>query len=49
MVVKDSVGNYHYDFLPNKDGLWTYAWEGTGIVEAASQNMLLNINPNLFG
>ncbi|MEK6860967.1 MAG: hypothetical protein AABY07_03255 [Nanoarchaeota archaeon] len=29
-LVKDSVGNYHVDFLVNVSGDWNYSFEGTG-------------------
>jgi uncharacterized protein YfaS (alpha-2-macroglobulin family) len=37
-VVKDSVGNFHYDFLPTERGNYTYRWEGTGNAIAAGQS-----------
>lgn len=36
-VVKDSVGIYHYDFLPNGQGNYVYRWEGTGNAIASGQ------------
>lgn len=34
-LVKDSVGNYHYDLAAILTGLWSYHWESTGTVQAA--------------
>lgn len=34
--VKDSVGNYHYDFVPATVGNYTYAGIGTGTVAAVA-------------
>ena len=32
-IVKDSVGNYHADYLPTQFGIFTYQWLGSGVVE----------------
>lgn len=35
--VKDSVGNYHYDFVPSTPGNYIYLGVGTGTVAAVSR------------
>ena len=35
-VVKDSVGNYHYDFTPSLPGNYIYLCQGTGTVAAVA-------------
>ena len=34
-VIKDSVGNYHFDFVPSGAGQWRYRWVGSGAVNTA--------------
>ena len=34
-LVKDSVGNYHVDFVLDEVGQWSYRWEGEGGAHAA--------------
>jgi len=29
-VVKDSIGNYHFDLTPTTAGSWFYGWQSTG-------------------
>lgn len=48
-VLKDSVGNYHYDYTPASGGTYVYAWQGTGAVIAATPNIPFIVNDNLFG
>lgn len=36
-LVKDSVGNYHFDIDPDEDGEWRYRGEGEGAVRAAAE------------
>ena len=36
-VVRDSVGVFHYDFLPSTFGSYVYRWEGTGNAIASGQ------------
>lgn len=35
-VVKDSVGNYHMDFLPTQLGVHLYEWVGAGAAQVAA-------------
>jgi hypothetical protein len=37
-LVKDSTGIYHIDVSANAAGIWSYRFEGTGSVLAASQD-----------
>src|SRR5579863_7925063 len=37
-IVKDSVGNYHYDFTVVQTGIHSYVWTGTGTIVAAVQS-----------
>lgn len=36
-VVKSSTGNYHVDVSVTAAGYWYYRWEGTGVVQSASE------------
>jgi hypothetical protein len=36
-VVKDSVGNYHYDVTPTVSGTWFYGWTSTGTAAADAE------------
>jgi hypothetical protein len=36
-VVKDSIGNYHLDFLITQSGTHSYKWTGSGTVYAAEE------------
>lgn len=43
-IAKDSVGNYHYDYMPptiaadpSAIGKYTWRWDGTGTVKAADE------------
>lgn len=38
-VVHDSTGAYHYDISVNAMGTWYYRFEGTGVVQAASEGL----------
>lgn len=37
-VVKDSTGNYHYDFTPDQEGKHYYRFEGAGALIAAAES-----------
>ena len=39
-VVKDSTGNYHFDFDLTASGHWYYRWAATGAVFAAEEGTL---------
>lgn len=39
-VIKDSVGNYHYDLSLDAAGRYTYRWFSTGTGQAAKENAL---------
>lgn len=47
-VVRESTGTYHYDYDPPQPGDYLYAWQGTGFVEAATENQPFTIDANLF-
>jgi hypothetical protein len=42
-VVKDSVGNYHYDFVAPTIGQYIYRWQGTGAAIASSGNSFFQV------
>jgi hypothetical protein len=35
-IIKDSVGNYHYDWIGTVKGNWTIRWQGLGAVVVAN-------------
>jgi len=37
-IVRDGVGQYHYDFVPGIQGIWIYRWQSTGAAIASSGN-----------
>lgn len=37
-IVKDSTGNYHVDLEPDRQGVWSVRWVGTGSNKAASES-----------
>jgi len=37
-IVKDSTGNYHYDYTTTVSGTHYYRWEGGGTVVAADES-----------
>ena len=46
-VVKDSVGNYHYDLsIPSDESMYKieYRWQGTGAVTAAEEGMFYAVS-----
>lgn len=45
-LVRASLGIYYVDLLVNAAGVWSYRFEGTGTVTAASQDQLLCIGAN---
>jgi hypothetical protein len=47
-VVKDSVGNYHYDLLANLIGNWTYKWQGAGAIQVTSPDASFQVNTTVF-
>jgi hypothetical protein len=47
-IVKDSTGNYHYDFTPTTEGIWDYRWVGTGTVQAAAEDAFNVPNSEFF-
>lgn len=46
-VIKDSVGNYHYDFLITLDGMHTFGWFGSGNMSAVETSTFF-VNPSKF-
>lgn len=40
-LVRDSIGNYHIDQTLDKKGIWSFRFEGTGAVTAASEDFLI--------
>lgn len=45
-IVKDSVGVYHYDFVPAQAGSHFYRWESTGSVVAVDERQFI-ITPSI--
>lgn len=41
LIVRDGVGQYHYDWQTTLSGLYPYRWIGTGVVVAANENEFL--------
>lgn len=39
-VVKDSVGNYHFDLIVEDSGRYHYRWEGTGALISAEESII---------
>lgn len=48
-VIRDSLGNYHYDYTPSAGGSYLYCWQGTGAVIAATANIPFTVDDNMFG
>lgn len=46
-IVRDSLGQYHADFLPTQVGVHIYEWEGSGVVQVASLGQFL-VSQGLF-
>jgi hypothetical protein len=46
-VVKDSVGNYHVDLVPDESGQYFYRWESTGSGQAAENGEFM-VEPSNF-
>lgn len=44
-LVKDSVGNYHVDYLLSIPGFWTARFEGSGTVDVASDDVVVTAKP----
>ncbi len=42
-VVRDSTGNYHYDYAVTQAGWHYYAFAGTGTVQAAAEGAFAGI------
>lgn len=36
-IVRDDVGEYHFDIDAQLVGSWTYRWEGTGAAQAVNE------------
>lgn len=47
-VVRDGTGAYHYDVTMSEGGTWTYRFEGTGAVKAASPDRIIDIDNSVF-
>lgn len=47
-VVRDGLGAYHCDYAPPYVGNGQYAWEGVGALEAATPNIPIQVQDNLF-
>jgi hypothetical protein len=39
-AVRDSVGQYHFDFTPTEAGRFHWRWVGTGSVSAATEGFI---------
>lgn len=40
-IVRESVGNYRFDFIPGETGLWKVRWASTGAYQTATETTLL--------
>lgn len=48
-VVKDSVGNYHFDVDVEDDvGDWYSKWQATGAVELTTPDVLFQVRASMF-
>ena len=48
-VVRDSVGEYHYDLVVPKSGTWFYKFTGTGTgISTASQDGSFAVQPSVL-
>jgi len=46
-VTRDSLGSYHYDFLPTVVGSHRVEWQATGAVVAVG-SMMFNVSPSII-
>lgn len=46
-LVKDSIGNYHYDITLDEAGKWRYRGDGVGVVVAAGEGRF-NVRESAF-
>lgn len=46
-VVKDSTGNYHFDYSLTQNGWYWYRWQGTGAFPSAVEGSFL-VKPSHF-
>ena len=44
-LIKDSVGNYHYDINANLAGLWVYLWSASGIGQSSNGGSFIVTDP----
>jgi hypothetical protein len=44
-LIKDSVGNYHFDIDVEVAGAWTYFWQGTGVGQSSSAGNFVAVDP----
>lgn len=42
-VIRDSLGHYHFTFVPNISGTWVYKWQGTGTAVATSPDTTFTV------
>lgn len=47
-VVKTATGRYAYDLALNASGDWVYRWVVTGAVAAATEDVLVRVQPTVF-
>lgn len=43
-VRANGTGNFEYDLLVDKSGLWGYKWQGTGAVQVTTPDQQLTVN-----
>lgn len=42
-VQRAGVGEYYIDFLPDREGQWRYAWQGTGDVKSSTLDTIFRV------
>lgn len=47
-ITRSAQGVYTMNVILNKPGVWTYAWEGTGAVQAATFDTSLVVQPSIL-
>lgn len=47
-LIRESAGVFYKDIILNVVGVWTYKWQGTGAVEAASPDIKIIVERTRF-
>lgn len=48
-IIRDGVGLYHVDLVPNASGFGSYNFKGTGGPQTTDFDVQIIVTPNLFG